>query len=52
MKKQNRRILKIIAINHYREEYYEYQNGAAVKVRELDYAKVTEKLKENLYPLR
>ena len=43
MKKQNRRVLKIIDNNHYTEKYYEYQNGAAVKVRELDYTRVKEK---------
>jgi len=42
MKKQNRRVLKIIDNNHYTEEYYEYQTGAEVKVRQLDYTKVKE----------
>jgi hypothetical protein len=38
-KTQNRRILKITDNNHYSEEYYEIQNGALVKVRELDYTR-------------
>jgi len=43
MKKQYQRVLKIIDNDHYVEEYYEDQNGKAIKVRELDYARVKEK---------
>jgi len=39
-KKQNRRVLKIIDANHYLEEYYEYNEGAIIKVRELNYTKI------------
>jgi len=42
MKKQYRRILKIIDIDHYSEEYYEDKEGKAVKIRELYYSRVKE----------
>lgn len=41
-KQRYQRVLKIIDENHYVEEYYEDHNGNAVKVRELDYARVKE----------
>jgi len=40
MKKKNQRVLKIIDENHYVEEFYEGENGKAVKIRELDYVRV------------
>ena len=43
MKKQYQRILKIIDDHHYVEEYYEDQNGKAVKIRELSYSRDKEK---------
>ena len=39
-KTQNRRIVTITDSNHYIEEYFELQDGKAVKVRELDYTRI------------
>jgi hypothetical protein len=41
MKNKNKRILKIIDDSHYIEEFYEQQNGKDVKVRELDYERIS-----------
>ena len=38
-KVKNRRVVTLIDANHYTEEYYEFQDSAFVKVRELDYNK-------------
>ena len=38
-KTQNRRVVTITDSSHYTEEYFEIQNGKAVKVRELDYTR-------------
>jgi hypothetical protein len=40
---KNRRILTIQDATHYKEEFYEMQGNAFVKVRELDYTKTTGK---------
>jgi hypothetical protein len=40
LRKQNRRVLKIIDDDHYSEEYYEVHIGTRVKLRELNYLRV------------
>jgi hypothetical protein len=39
--KKNRRVLTIIDASHYKEEFYEMQDKEFVKVRELDYTKLS-----------
>lgn len=40
IKTQNKRVLRIIDADHYKEEYYEQKAGKYVKSRELDYTKL------------
>ncbi|GLU55206.1 hypothetical protein Dfri01_46670 [Dyadobacter frigoris] len=42
LKKTNRRVLRIIDMQHYIEEYFELQDGHQVKIRELDYTRSSE----------
>ena len=40
--KRNRRVIKIVDIDHYNEIYYEERSGQYVRIRELDYSKSAE----------